>query len=797
MYHSRSTLRWMPAGPGLALLLAAIMPAAISPAAAQGSAKGVGLEEVVVTARKRNESLIDVPISITLMSAAQLESYNLKSMEEISRMTPGMFYTDFGGTGRQDRASNQYIIRGLSLNSFQSLSDAALLFVDGVPIISGNLPGSLDIERMEVLKGPQTASFGRNTFSGAISVTTREPAETFGGRAVLEMANYNSSQVGLSLEGPLVKDKVFGRISFESRNEGAQYHNTVNGQPLGGQRTSSIWGSLKFVPTDNLEISLVANYFKFSDDWGAQVRLVAANNNCAPMGGANTWFCGIVPQVTEADTRFFGIDQRWLTLSRPFFNVSPNDGQPGLVSVNTHASASVTYTFANDWVAKSITGYDKEVEGNIASEWYNPNINFPCQGPPTACFINVRPPGDPRRSQESWIYLLEGKSTDFSQELRLSNAGTDRLRWSVGANYVKFTNVGGLVGDVPLGAPLRLPGGFRTATTTGVYGSIYYNLRPNLELGIEGRSQKDKLEDIGNYWSATPLPPLKGDWSTFTPRVSLSYKPNPGMNIYGTWAKGIRPGAFNANLQSGGSFPDNCIAEITRLSGAKLRADQEKLGSFEVGFKSRFSEGRGAFSAAVYNGTVKDQQLNQSVTITTPCLVINSFITNQGEVKFKGVELDASFKITDGLSVSGAYSYTDTEITKGADLGVAAFGASTNVTGNRLPRAPKNQGYASISYAAPLNDGMDWYAGADYVYVGAKFVESSNLVSTGSQELVNARIGMKKDKLSVELWGKNILDNRAPDAAFPSFDYDTFTSRAITIGLPKKATYGVRMNYEF
>lgn len=756
----------------------------VAPAAAQQPSGA--LEEVMVTARKREESAIDVPISITSMSAAQLDSYNLQDMEEISRMTPGMFYTDFGGTGRQDRASNQYIIRGLSLNSFQSLSDAALLFVDGVPIISGNMPGSLDIERIEVLKGPQTATFGRNTFSGAISVTTRKPGDSFGGRAVLEMANYNSSQVGLSLEGPLVADKVFGRISFETRNEGAQYRNQVNGQPLGGQKTKSVWGSLRFVPTDNLEINLVGNYFEFNDDWGAQVRLVAANNNCAPMGGANTWFCGEVPKVTGSNTRFLGIDQRWLNLSRPFFNVSPNKGQPGLVGENTHASASIAYTFANEWTLESTTGYDKEVEGNIASEWYNPNINHPFQGIPG------------RRQEQSWIYLLEGKSSDFSQELRLSNAGTDRLRWSVGANYVKFENVGGLVGDVPLGAPLPLPGGFRTAKTSGVYGSVYYDLLSNLELGIEGRYQKDKITDIGNYWSTTTrLKPLNGDWTAFTPRVSLSYKPNSDMAIYGVWARGIRPGAFNANLQSGGAFPDNCIAEIQRLSGAKLEADQEQMDSFEVGFKSKFMEGRGAFSGAVYTGKVKDQQLNQSVTITTPCLVINSFITNQGEVKFKGVELDASYQITDGLSVSGAFSYTDTEITKGADLGVAAFGASTNVLGNRLPRAPKTQGYASVNYGAPLNDGMEWYVGADFVYVGSKFVESANLAETGAQELVNARIGWKRDTLRVELWGKNLLDNDTPDAAFPSFDYDTFTSRAVTIALPSKPTYGVRMNYEF
>jgi iron complex outermembrane receptor protein len=753
-------------------------------AVAQGSS---GLEEVIVTARKRDESLLDVPISITALSAEQLETYNLQDMEEISRMTPGMFYTDFGGTGRQDRASSQFIVRGLSLNSFQSLSDAALLFIDGVPIISGNLPGSMDIERIEVLKGPQTAAFGRNTFSGAISVTTRDPAETFGGRATLEMANYDSSQVGLSLEGPLVKDRVFGRISVESRNEGAQYNNAVNGQPLGGQKTSSIWGSIKIVPSDNLEIKLVANYFEFNDDWGAQVRLVAADNNCDPGNtGSNTWFCGTVPQVTEADTSFFGIDQRWLDLSRPFFVVSPNNGEPGLVAENTHASAHISYTFANDWTLDSLTGFDKEVEGNIASEWYNPDFNHPFQGIPG------------RRQEQSWIYLLEGENQDFSQELRLSNAGSERLRWSVGANYVVFEQVGGLVGDVPLGAPLPLPGGYREATTTSAFGSVYYDLRPNLELGLEARYQKDKIKDIGLYWSANPLPPLEGDWTAFTPRVSLSYKPNDDMTIFGVYAQGNRPGAFNSSLQlGGGAFPDDCIAEIARQTGATLEADQEEIDTFDLGIKTRFAEGRGSATATVYAGTITNQQLTQSITLTSPCLVISSFITNQGEVDLQGVEFDVSYQLTDALTVSAAYSINDTEITKGDDLGNARFGASTNVLGNRLPRAPRNQGYAAINYAGQMRNGMGWYAGADYLFIGKKYVTSANLVSTGDQQLVNARIGIENDNLRIELWGKNIFDNDTPDAAFPSFDYDTFTSRAITQGLPRKAMFGVRMNYEF
>ena len=753
------------------------------------------IEEIIVTSRKRDESLLDVPLAITALSAAQLDTYNLQDMEELSRMTPGMFYSDWGGTGRQDRATSQFVIRGLAVNSFQSLSDAAILFIDGVPSISGHLPGSLDIERIEVLKGPQTATFGRNTFSGAISVITKDPGEEFGGRAVLEIANYDSSQVGLSLEGPLVEDKVFGRISFEQRTEGAQYNNTVNSQPLGGQDTTSIWGSLKFVPSDNLEIKLVANYFEFDDDWGAQVRLVAADNNCDLNGdGTNTFFCGTAPTVTEADTRFLGIDQRWLDISVPFFNVTTNSGEPGLVTENFHMSAQISYELANGWVLDSTTGFDNEERGNIASEWYNPNIDHNFQAVPGV------------RQEQSWIYNLESESEDFSQEFRLSNAGDERLRWSVGANYVRFEVVGGLIGDVPLPfaslgwsptTPVQLPGNLRETTTTSLFGSVYYDLRPNLELGLEARYQRDEVSDIDDFWSDNPLPLLEGEWTAFTPRVSISYKPNDNMMIFGVYAQGQRPGAFNASLQSGGFFTDECIAEIQRVSGATLEADQEEIDTLDIGVKARFADGRGSVQATVYTGTITDQQVSQSVQFTDPCLVISSFITNVGESDFQGIEVDVSYRLTDGLTVNAAYSYNDVEITKGEDRSPLAFGGSSDVIGNALPRTPNTQGFAGIDYRGQLKNGLDWYIGGEFIYIGRKYVTTANVVQTPEQQLVNARIGIEKDAWRIELWGKNLFDDDAPDLINQSFDYDTFTNQAITIGLPRKPMYGVRMNYQF
>jgi iron complex outermembrane recepter protein len=753
------------------------------------TANSLRIEEIVVTARKREESLLDVPLSITALSAAQLERFNLQNMEEISKMTPGLFYTDFGGTGRQDRATSQYVVRGLALNNAGPGTDAATLFIDGVPIGNGNMPGSMDIERIEVLKGPQTAAFGRNTFSGAISVTTRDPGEKWAGGATAEYSKYDSSQVALSVEGPIVEDKVFFRVSGEHRNQGAQYKNSIDSTPLGGQVTSSLWGVVKFVPTDALKIRIVGNAFKFNDDHGAHVRLVAANHNCDPgRTGRNTWFCGIVPKVSEADTHFLFLDQRWRDLVFPLAHFKPSiTDDPGVTSHTIHASGEIDYTFSNGLLFEARTGYNTEKEGNISQEWYNPRL--------TNRFYTG--PADPKRNTWSWLYLLEGQSHDFSQEVRLSSDSNDRLRWSFGGNYVNAVGVAGLLGDVPLGAPLILPGSRRQSKTPSAFGSIYYDVLSNLELGLEGRYQKDKIFDTPNFWTPTPSTTLVGKWTAFTPRVSLKYKPNDDTTIFALWARGSRPGAFNAALAPGAQ-PAGTQAAIIAATGAKLEVDQETINSYELGVKAKFLDGRGQGTLTGYTGAITDQQIAQGYVVAVPTVNIGTVLVNQGRTKLSGIEADVSFQVTDELLVSAAYSVNNTKITRGNDTSVAILrGGNTNVLGNRLPKTPKDQGNTTFTYTTQLNDTFDWYVGGSFIYVGGKFPETANLVSTGSQKLVNARLGVENETMKIELWGKNIFDDRTPDQMFVAFDYDTFTSAALNIGLPTKATYGVRMNYKF
>jgi iron complex outermembrane receptor protein len=759
---------------------------ALSAFASEVSAQSLALEEITVTARKRDETLLDVPLSITALSAAQLEKFNLQSMEEMSRMTPGMFYTDFGGTGRQDRGSSQFVVRGLSVNNFSNSASAAVMFVDGIPVYSGNTPGTLDIERIEVLKGPQTATFGRNTFTGAISVVTRDPGNEWSSRLVAEYANYDSTQLGLSVEGPIIEDKVSFRLSGEARNEGAQYQSSATSQPLGGQTTTSLWGTLKLTPSEQLTVRASLNLFKYRDDPGAHVRFIKRDHTCDTTGdGIPDWFCGVIPEASDNDSHARFVDQRWLDNTLPILQFPNFNDKPGLKSENLHASLKVNYTFDNGIEFQTLTGYDTNKDGNIQQEWSSdaPNRFF-------GVIPGVRP-------DQFWLYSLEGKANDFSQEVRISSASDQRLRWSIGGNYLYFSTVGSVRGDVSLGAPLNLPGARRQTNTWSGFGSIYYDIQDNLELGLEARYQSDKIKDTPRFWTPAPGTPLKGTWKEFTPRVSLKYKPSDDTTLFALWARGSRPGAFNSNLSPGALAPGVADA-VAAATGAMLEVDQEKLDSYDIGIKHRFAEGRGNFTLTGYTGAITNQQVAQNITLLQPSLFIGTVLTNTGKIGLKGIEFDINYQLTDEFNVAAAYSINDTSIKRGDDLGIRIFtGGDPNVLGNRLQNAPKTQGFISGTYTSAFNSDMDWYAGADMVYIGSKYVTNANLAKTGSQYLLNARIGLEMENMRIELWGKNILGDETPDQAFDAFDYETFTPTALNIGLPKKTTYGLRVNYDF
>lgn len=529
--------------------------------------------------------------------------------------------------------------------------------------------------------------------------------------------------------------------------------------------------------------------YKYRDNPGAHIRFIAEDHTCDVDGdGDFDWFCGTVPEASDNDSHARFVDQRWLDLTVPALQFGDFNTKPGLKSINYHANLQVAYTLENDVTLEATTGYNRTKDANIQQEWSNENFANPFFG----VILGVRP-------DSFWLYSLEGEASDFSQEVRISSAGDDRLRWSIGGNYLYFSDVGAVIGDVSLGAPLVLPGARRQTNTYSAFASVYYDVTDDFEVGLEGRYQTDDIKDSPRFWAtdaAGPGTPVEGKWNVFTPRVSLKYNVSDDTMIFALWARGSRPGAFNSNLSPGGLAPG--VAEaVEAATGASLEVEQETLDSFDVGIKSKFMDGRGTVTLTAYTGSISDAQTPQSITLLQPSLFIGTVLTNLGKTNMKGIEFETSFQVTDEFNVSAAYSINDTTIKRGLDLSVASISADTDVVGNRLEQAPRTQGFINGTYTSALNSSMDWYMGADLLYIGGKYITRANLLNTGSQYLLNARIGIDMADMRIELWGKNILGDETPDQAQKAFDYQTFTPTALNIALPKKTTYGLRMNYNF
>jgi len=755
------------------------------------------LEEVVVTSRKRVESVLDVPISIDTVTAAEIEDLDLKDMTDIAKMTPGMFYTNFEAN-RADRLGASYVVRGISLNSYNNFSDAALLFVDGAPVVSGNLPSIDDIERVEVLKGPQAAYFGRNTFAGAISVTTREPSDTWEARAMAEASSYHSSDVSLSVEGPVIPDTVLMRFTTEAHTQGGEYHNWLNtNDTLGGQTTDSFGLTLKITPAvEGLVIRLGADYYTYDDEPGAQARLIDNSLNCDPgHTGRNTWYCGAAPHVQPNQINYdFTITPQYRAEVFPtsIFGGNGIDDHAGVQSNNWHLNAKINYALPYGIDLETITAWDRTEAATISDEWYDPNFYD---------FFNPAQPWN-------WLYLVEEYKADFSQEFRLTSAKSERLRWTVGGNYLNLkANAGHVAGITPLANPANYPGNIGGSTTYAGFGGLYYDLLAPLELGLEARYQADDVYNDTNGGA-----PLKGTFNSFSPRVTLKYKISPETSVYALYAKGTRPGAFNATLAPGyepGLVTAAAQAAIVAQTGASVNVKEEQIQNYEIGLKTEFLNGRGFATLDGYYGKITNQQIQDAFTVletvgneTQP--YVGDVLVNRGETRLDGIEAEIDFQVSQGLRVSAAFALNNTDILSGPDTSVAALRGCNpavpscdNVDGNHLPNAPRTQGNVQAQYTRPLNAQIKWYVSGEYIYVGTKYAETANLLQTGAQELLNARIGLTGERWKAEIWGKNITNNRTPELVSDAFDYNTFVTNAVEIALPQKPTFGLRANYRF
>ena len=256
-------------------------------------AQGVALEEIVVTARKREEALVDIPFAVSAFSEEELNAANLKNFVDMQLFTPGLTYQQ-ATANRADRGVPNIVIRGLNINAFSSSSVAAMFFIDGAPVLGGEVGSFVDVTRVEVLRGPQTAYFGRNTFSGAVNLVTSDPGEAFGGSVGLDLDRFGTADLQLSVEGPIIADRLSFRLTGRSNKKGGHYKNNRNGaREIGDEDTRSLVATILATPTDALRFKLRLEDIEIDDGPQPSMRFPSSFANCDPDGnGSMTYRCG-------------------------------------------------------------------------------------------------------------------------------------------------------------------------------------------------------------------------------------------------------------------------------------------------------------------------------------------------------------------------------------------------------------------------------------------------------------------------------------------------------------------------
>ena len=817
------------------------------PASAQ---EALFLEEIVVTARKREENLQDIPLSVSVFSQEELSDGAYVDLEDISFSTPGMqFNTELAGI-RPGRLHANIRFRGVEGSEYASLQTASL-FVDGVfALQSAQSLALLDLERVEIIKGPQSATFGRNSFAGAINYVTRTPSlEEFQGSVQADFGEHEQLEISGSAEGP-IGSNVALRAGFRIYNKGEMY-TASDGGALGKQSSNTVFATLYTRLSENFTLKARAYYQEDDDGPEAIAYLIGRfNDTCTgttrpgldDAGNSITlmpvrFFCGTIPGMdspgappVDLNTGLFPV--RFAQQGNPNYLLdnligrehctpdgsrcltgAPSIEELGLKRQMSRFSLVGEYGFANGMTLTGTLSYNNNKAANMRDFDASP--------------------------VESWWVLNPQTGEDKGFDLRLESAQDGRMRWAAGANLydqeflsatggivVTACGFGAFIPGFPCPRPVTLPLGLDGGDFVEVwsaYGSFSFDVTEQLTVDIEARYQSDKRSDGVNDFTPT--------FDDFLPRLSISYRLLGNVNLYVTGSRGALPGVINSNLLlcSEASYTSPFTDPRTGMPSTASTCDQYRqalgdqfsnvtpaqyLDAYEAGIKSTWMDGRLLVNVAIYTQKWKDAPFGTRVTIfpdsdsdgvPDPNPVIRP-IQVPGSSKYSGVELETAFLLTENWTANFSWSYNDNEFTEFRTFSPAAppVLGTRNIKGHRSSRFPEWSGSASTTYGDDLNANWSWYVRGDLTYMGEAVAGETNLALLDSYVLINGRVGFETEDLRIELYARNLSDEDAwrsgtefTDFTLTPDPFFCFCNNGVILLPQDKRTFGVRVAYEF
>jgi len=677
-----------------ALVITLISIWLLPPVAAHAREAGV-LEEVVVTAQRIEQNLQEVPMAVTAFSGDELQKRQVVDFEQLVLYTPGLNLTTAA------RTLTQPVMRGGSSDEDAPGVDLAVgLFVDEV-YLGRNIDFSFDLfdlERVEVLRGPQGTLFGRNVTGGLISVTTKNPTNEFAGKGEIVFGKYNRFDVRGALNVPIIDGVLATRISFSSRNADGAIPN-ASGPDLLQDDQDSFRGKLLYTPNDEFRF-LLTSYYLRDRSVGIPRDIVGFGENLLPALAA----------LVDLDPRKANIDAAGRYDRRIWGLSGKLDWDIGFGTI----------TSVTSWHKNRSDLSTLDVDGTPAAILTSPdNVN---------------------------------DAKQFTQEFRHSYVSDDgKISWVGGIYYLNidwFRHEGVELIPFPgsflniIGVPPVLNGFFEQQIETNsyaVFGQFTYALpfAEGLRFTTGGRYTKDKKSGFTADGGGVIGPPyninVSGNWSAFTPKFVLDYDLTEDILTYISATSGFKSGGFSAT---------------TTLAQAKEGFDPEKVWSYEFGLKSRFFADRLQANIAVFYADYTDLQF-RSGTVGT-----ESFIGNAGQASITGVETEFQAIPTENFNLFLNYAYQDGQFDE-LIIGGADF------SGNELPLTPKHSFNLGGKYHFPLTVG-DLVFSADYQYKSTSFLDPENNAGAVQKidGIINASVSFvfMDGKARISLFGRNLTD---------------------------------------
>jgi iron complex outermembrane receptor protein len=672
------------------------------------------LDEITVTAQKREQSIQDTPIAVTVLTGETLVKMGVESGNDVAQYTPGLAIAPVQGAGNVPNIS----IRGVGLNDFRDFNESpSAVYVDEV--YKGALAGLdfalYDLDRVEVLKGPQGTLFGRNATGGLVSYLTARPTDTFEGYARLSGGSFGDIKAEFAVSGPL-SDAVAGRLSvLYHTNDGVRHNVNPDGKDGDQIDLAAARGQLDFKLSDSGSLLLTAEAGKNDNAGGNPYRYAPALFS----GGAP-----VVPTEIDEANR----DAVVGTSDLNDINVSA-----GLKTDTDFKSgtARLTWDFGGvDLV--SITNYQD----------FNKHQIQDCDSAPIdLCFTDYT-----------------SKVKQFSQELRLQGE-IDKLLWNAGLYYFDLSNKGTQSLFGPVAGLLLAPGTDSTTTTfdtkttsMAAFGQLEYRITDDIAL-IGGLRYSDDQTDMTQVFLLTVPEDALGFTGGIAYPKETQKKKNTSYTAKITWdvSDATMVYAGIANSFKGGTFNSGFGPVDPSLYSVK----PEELTSFEMGFKSESSDRRNRFSGAAFYYDYKDMQAFQFVGL-------NQLLFN-ADATVKGAELEWTGLPTDALEISAGVSYLDTNVKDVAD-------SNGLVKDREMVLAPEFSLNAMARYTWNLSSGSALAAQVDGNYNTSVYFDNINAPGTkqGSVALFNARLSWNSpgDRYEVAAYVKNLTDEVPLNYAF-------------------------------